>query len=44
MDEALKCLNIAVKVLVRRSNENWDILLTSEEDERALVGSILTAK
>lgn len=40
--EAKKSLNIGSKVLVRRSNVMWDILL--QDVAKSLAGSILTAK
>lgn len=44
MEEALTCLNIITKMLARRSNPMWDILLTSEEEAKTLAGCILTTK
>lgn len=42
MEEARKSLEIIVKVLTKRSNAMWEILLTSDEETKALVESILT--
>lgn len=44
MEEALKALKIGTKVLARRSNAIWDILLAMEEAMKTLAGSILTMK
>lgn len=44
MEEALKNLNIASKVLTRRVNTMLDILLTTVKETKALAGSILTTK
>lgn len=44
MEEALKALNISAKVLARRSNACWDILLAIEEAAKALAGCTLTTK
>lgn len=44
MEETLKNLNIRVKVLARRSNTMWDVLLVSEEEAKSLAGSILAMK
>lgn len=44
MEEALKALNIAAKVLARRPNALWDILLATEEAVEALAGNVLTTK
>lgn len=41
MEDALKCLNIGTKVLTRRSNAMWDILLQTEDVAKVLTGSIL---
>lgn len=40
MEEAIK----EAKVLARRSNAMWDILLVTEERAKSLAGSILTSK
>lgn len=42
MEEALKNLNIAPKVLARRSNAMWDILLGKEVEAKQLAGSVLS--
>lgn len=44
MEEALKSLNIEAKVLARRSNAMWDILLATKDSAKALAGNILTTK
>lgn len=44
MEEALKCLKIVPKILCKRSNAMWDILLASEEETKQLSGSILRTK
>lgn len=44
MEEALKSLNIGVKVLARRSNVMWDILLVSKEEVKSLARIVLTMK
>lgn len=44
MEENLTALNIEAKVLARKSNAVWDILLATEEMAKTLVGSILTTK
>lgn len=44
MQEALKTLNVSPRVLARRSNALWDILLANEEEAKKLAGSILTTK
>lgn len=44
MEEAIKRLNIAVKILVRRSRAMWDILLASDDTAKSLVGNIMTTK
>lgn len=43
-EESLKALNIAAKVLARRSNAIWDVLLATEESAMALASNILTIK
>lgn len=44
MEEALKTLNVAPRMLARRSNALWDILLADEEEAKKLAGSILMTK
>lgn len=44
MEEALRSLQIALKVLAKRSNVMWDILLANEEEAKLLIGSVLTTK
>lgn len=44
MEEALKNLNIASKVLTRKINTMLDILLTTVKETKTLAGSILTTK
>lgn len=44
MEEALKVLNIHPKILARRSNALWDLLLASEEQAKTLAGSVLFTK
>lgn len=44
MEEALKALHIRPKILARRTNALWDILLQSEEQTKELAGSILSTK
>lgn len=44
MEEALKNLNIAPKVLAESSNAMWDVLLATEDKAKKLTGSILTSK
>lgn len=44
MEEALESLNIRAKVLARRSNAMWDILLSTEDAEKSLANNILTTK
>lgn len=44
MEEVLKSLNIAPKVLARRSNTMLDILLATVKEAKILAGSILTSK
>lgn len=41
LEEALKSLNIAPKVLARRSNTMWNILLATEQEAKQLAGSVL---
>lgn len=43
MEEALKTVNLAPRVLARRSNAMWDILLANEEAKK-LAGTILMTK
>lgn len=42
--ETLKSLKIGPKILARRSNEPWDILLATEEKAKMLAGSTLAIK
>lgn len=44
MEEVLKVLQISPKVLARRSNAMWDILLPTEQDAKQIAGNILTTK
>lgn len=44
MKEPPKCLIIGTKVLARRCNAMWDILLMTEDALKALAGNILTTK
>lgn len=44
MEETLKILSIAPKILARTSNAVWDILLSTKQEAKQLAGSILTAK
>lgn len=44
MEEALKSLKIGSKILARRSNAKWEILLATENTAKDLVGSILLTK
>lgn len=44
MEEALKSLNVGVKVLAWRSNAKWDILLQIEEAAKSLAESIFKTK
>lgn len=44
MEEVLKALNVEAKVLARRSNAMWDILLVSKEVAKTLAGNTLTTK
>lgn len=44
MEETLKSLLIAPKILMKRSNSIWDSLLATEEETKLLAGSILTTK
>lgn len=44
MEEALNALNIVAKVLVRRSNAMWRILLVTEETAKVFDTSVLTTK
>lgn len=36
MAEALKCLKLALKILVKRSNALYDVLLATEEEEKTV--------
>lgn len=42
MEETLKSLHIAPKVLCKRSNAMWDLLLGTEEDAKRLAESVLS--
>lgn len=42
MEEAAKSLRIAPKILARRINALWDLLLATEQEAKALTGNILT--
>lgn len=44
MEDALKALNLSPKMLERRTNALWDILLLTEQQTRELAGSILNTK
>lgn len=44
LEEALKSLKIGSKILARRSNATWDILLATENAAKDLAGSILIIK
>lgn len=44
MEEALKSLSIAPKILARRSNATWDILLATITETKVLAEGILTTK
>lgn len=44
IEEAIKSLNIGVKILARQSRVMWDILLATEDAMKALAKSILTTK
>lgn len=44
MEEALKTLNISPKILARRTNALWDILLQTEEQAKRLAGCVLNTK
>lgn len=44
MEEALKALNITPKVLARRTNALWDILLPTKQQAKELAGSVLNTK
>lgn len=44
MEEALKALKINPKVLARRTNALWDILLATEQQAKVLAGSVLITK
>lgn len=41
VEETLKKLNIAPKVLARRTNAIWEILLATEREVKQLTGSLL---
>lgn len=41
MEVAIKSLNIAPKILSKRSNDMWNILLATEEEAKKLAGCIL---
>lgn len=40
MEESLNALNMAAKLLARRLNAMWNVLLTAEEAAKALAGNI----
>lgn len=44
MEEALKSLNLSPRILVRRSNAVWDIILVTSDEAKTLAGSINTTK
>lgn len=44
MEKALKILHIGTKILARRSNALWDILLATKEEAKMLAGSTLITK
>lgn len=44
MEEVLKTLKVNPKVLVRRTNAIWDILLPTVQDAKQMAGSVLTTK
>lgn len=44
MEEALKSLRIAAKILARRSNAMWHILLDTEDATKSLDGNITITK
>lgn len=44
MKKALQNLQIAAKILARRSNAMWDNLLVTEDAAKSLTGCILTTK
>lgn len=44
IEEALKNLSIEPKMLPRRSNVMWNILLATEQEARQLVRSVLMSK
>lgn len=44
MEKALKTLHISPKVLARRTNALWDILLPTEQQAKELAGNVLNAK
>lgn len=44
MDQARKSLTVAPKLLARRSNAMWDILLANVEEAKTLAESILITK
>lgn len=44
MEEVLKTLKINPKVLARRTNVIWDILLPTEQEAKQLAGSVLTTR
>lgn len=44
MEIALKSLQITSKVLTRRTNALWDLLLSTEQQAKELAGSILNTK
>lgn len=44
LEEALKSLNVGPKILAKRSNALWNILLALKEEVKQLVGSIVSTK
>lgn len=44
MEEALKIIKKAPKILAKRSNAMWDVLLATEEEAKGLAGNVLTTK
>lgn len=44
MEEKLEALNIGARVLARRSNAMWEILLATEKAAKALTGGVHTTK
>lgn len=44
MDVTLECLEFMLKIMTKRSNPMWEILLGRKEEAKKLAGSILTTK